>query len=362
MNPMELTVAITGMNARPDNPGPGYAVARCLREMKNFHGKIVGLSYDALDPGLYARDVCDSSSLLPYPSAGDAALLERIRDIHTHAAIDVLIPCLDSELTGMVRIELQLRALGIKTFLPTEEQLRMRGKDRLAEVAELGGIDSPDSQPVTRAAFFYECHENGWSYPFVVKGLYYDARVVKNADEGAEAFRQISAEWGVPVLVQKLVRGDEINLTAVGDGSGAMLGAVMMKKMAVTAKGKAWAGVSIHDATLERASAAIVKGLRWRGPLEVEVMRDADGRYQLIEINPRFPAWIYLTSGVGRNLPEALLRLAMGEAPQDFPPAQTGVLFIRHAQEMIVPIAQFETIVTAGTLDLSASRKASVTS
>lgn len=351
MNTMQMTVAITGMNARPDNPGPGYAVARCLREVQNFRGKIIGLSYDALDPGLYARDVCDASALLPYPSAGDAALLDRVREIHARAAIDVLIPCLDSELTGMARIEPQLRALGIKTFLPSEEQLRMRGKDRLAEVAALGGIESPDSLSVTRAAFFYECQEKGWSYPFVVKGLYYDARVVKSADEGAEAFRKISAEWGVPVLVQKLVRGVEINLTAVGDGSGAMLGAVMMKKMAVTAKGKAWAGVSIHDATLERASAAIVNGLRWRGPLEVEVMRDTDGRYQLIEINPRFPAWIYLTCGVGRNLPEALLKLAVGEQPQAFPPAQTGVLFIRRAQEMIVPMAQFETMVTAGTLD-----------
>jgi hypothetical protein len=45
-----VTVAVTGMNAVPDNPGPGLAVARCLRE---YHGdgiRIVGLGYDALDP------------------------------------------------------------------------------------------------------------------------------------------------------------------------------------------------------------------------------------------------------------------------------------------------------------------------
>ena len=48
----------------------------------------------------------------------------------------------------------------------------------------------------------------------------------------------------------------------------------------------------------------------WRGPLEVEVMRDHHGDYQLIEINPRFPAWIYLSAGVGRNLPLMLLQLS----------------------------------------------------
>ncbi len=70
----ELTVAVTGMNARPDNPGPGYAVARCLREAPEFSGRIVGLGYDALDPGVYDRQVCDQAYLLPYPSSGEADL------------------------------------------------------------------------------------------------------------------------------------------------------------------------------------------------------------------------------------------------------------------------------------------------
>ena len=38
-----LTVAITGMNAVPDNPGAGLAVARCLREAYGQRIRIVGL-------------------------------------------------------------------------------------------------------------------------------------------------------------------------------------------------------------------------------------------------------------------------------------------------------------------------------
>ena len=56
----QLTVAITGMNARADNPGPGVAVARCLREVLGFNGKIIGLGYDVLDPGLFQTDLTDS--------------------------------------------------------------------------------------------------------------------------------------------------------------------------------------------------------------------------------------------------------------------------------------------------------------
>lgn len=344
-----LTVAITGMNVRPDNPGPGIAVARCLRDA-GFSGRIVGLGYDALDPGLYSHDVCDSAYLLPYPSGGDDALLERLRAIRAHTPIDILIPCLDAELPGMVRLDRQLAAMGITTFLPTAEQLRMRGKEHLHEIAALGNMSCPETKSITGSGFFQTCEDDGWEFPLVVKGLYCDARVVHNTVEGVEAFSTIASHWGVPVLVQRFVRGDEINLTAVGDGNGNLLGAVMMKKMAVTDKGKAWAGVTIEDSTLLRASEHIVRALKWRGPLEVEVMRDARGELQLIEINPRFPAWVYLTACVGRNLPWALVQLTRTSTPTAFAAPKPGMLFVRRAQEIVVPLAEFESVVTCGEL------------
>ncbi|WP_455211715.1 ATP-grasp domain-containing protein [Kaarinaea lacus] len=350
MNKITATVAITGMNAKPDNPGPGVAVARSIKESPQFSGKIIGLGYDALDPGLYLQQFCDAGYLLPYPSTGDEALLNALKRLTELEKIDVLIPCLDAELPGMVRLRPLIEEMGIKVFLPTPEQLRLRNKDRLTELAQLAGIQCPDIKSVTQAGFFYKCQDEGWSYPLVVKGLFYDAKIVHNADEAAEAFRHIAAEWGYPVLVQKLVKGEEYNLTAVGDGEGHMLGEVMMKKMAVTDKGKAWSGVSIFDQALYDASASLVKAIDWRGPLEVEVIRDKQGQYQLIEINPRFPAWIYLSMGVDRNLPMTLVKLALGEPIDPFPPSKTGILFIRYAIENIVPMADFESVVMNGGL------------
>ena len=353
MTGISVTVAITGMNARPDNPGPGLAVARCLRESSDFHGRIIGLGYDALDPGLYLDDYCDASYLLPYPSAGDEALLDQLHMIQQREQIDVLIPCLDAELPGMVRLLPALKDMGFKTFLPTSEQLHLRNKDRLPELAEMAGICCPEIKPITQAGFFYKCQEEGWSYPLVVKGLFYGAYIAHSADEAADAFRKIAAEWGFPVLVQEMVKGEEYNLTAVGDGEGNLLGPVMMKKMAVTDKGKAWTGISIDDKPLLDAGVALARAINWRGPLEVEVIRDHQGHYQLIEINPRFPAWIYLSVGVGRNLPFALLQLATGEKPPDFPETRTGILFIRYAVENIVSIDEFESVVMQGGRNMS---------
>ena len=71
------------------------------------------------------------------------------------------------------------------------------------------------------------------------------------------------------------------------------------------------------------------------------MLRDADGTLHLVEINPRFPAWIYLSHGVGRNLPNALLALMDGAGADrlSLAPPRPGTTFIRHARETIVTLA-----------------------
>ena len=346
LNP-PVTVAVTGMNARPDNPGPGLAVARCLAEDSNFRGRIVGLSYDVLDPGLYLQDMCDSAYLLPYPSSGEQQLLERLREIQQQEQIDVLIPCLDAELPAFSRLAPQLEAMGIRMLLPSTEQLAARNKDRLAELCHSVGLNSPATCHVTSAEFFHRAPSLGWHYPMVIKGLFYDAAVVRNAEEAAAQFHKIAAQWGLPVLAQQFIEGEEVNLTALGDGAGNMLGAVPMRKRATTDKGKAWAGVTIDDPQLLELSRRLIAGLRWPGPLEIEVLRDRAGEYHLLEINPRFPAWIYLSHGAGCNLPSALVRLACGEQPL-LPVCPPGVTFIRYAQEQVIPLDDYQQMTMVG--------------
>jgi carbamoyl-phosphate synthase large subunit len=343
-----LTVAITGMNAVPDNPGAGLAVARCLREAMGERIRIVGLGYDALDPGLHRREYCDSAHLISYPGSGADALFARLSEIHEAERIDLLLPCLDAELPLMIALAPRLAGIGIRSYLPGAMQLARRAKDRLPELARGAGVACPETVPVSHADFFRDCARRGWPFPLVVKGVFYDARVAANREEAEVAFRAIAAEWGLPVLVQKRIAGEECNLAGVGDGTGALLGEVMMKKRAVTSRGKAWAGISIHDEALADTARRLVAALQWKGPIEIEVMRDGQGVYQLIEINPRFPAWVYLSQGAGRNLPALLLALAQGETPPPLAPPQPGLLFIRYAQETIVPLSSFEALMTTG--------------
>lgn len=341
-------VAVTGMNASPESPGPGFAVARSIREHRHFDGRIIGLGYDVLDAGLYSKTICNGGYLIPYPSAGRDALLERIYQVHALEGLDAIIPCLDAELQNFIGIQNELKQLGIKMLIPTREQFTLRAKDHLAEFCRSIGVDAPETKTITNPLFFDECEAQGWQYPLMVKGIFYDATVARNAYEAKAIFAKLVQSWGYPVLVQKIIPGDEYDLAAIGDGHCRMLGAVMMRKRGLTDKGKAWAGVTVVDEAIGKVAEKIIRGLAWRGPLEVEVMKGYDGKIYLIEINPRFPAWIYLSHAVGRNLPAALLQTLANEPELDLSPPKPGTFFIRHAQELIVELAEFESLFVNG--------------
>ena len=94
-----------------------------------------------------------------------------------------------------------------------------------------------------------------------------------------------------------------------------------------------------------------IRALSWRGPCELEVMRARDnGRYYLLEINPRFPAWVFLAVGAGRNLPWATVELALGRQVDKMPPPEAGVMFLRHSFDQICRLSDYEALTTAGEL------------
>ena len=92
------------------------------------------------------------------------------------------------------------------------------------------------------------------------------------------------------------------------------------------------------------------KSTKWKGGMELEIIKTDGGEYYLIEINPRFPAWVYLALGCGQNHPEALVRMALGEDVKPFEKYDVGTMFIRYAYDMIVQLDEFEKISTSGEL------------
>ncbi len=91
-----------------------------------------------------------------------------------------------------------------------------------------------------------------------------------------------------------------------------------MRKTYITDKGKAWGGITIEEPRLLEITRKIIRQTKWRGGMELEMIKSSDGTLYIIEINPRIPAWVYLATGAGQNQPEALLQLALGMEPAPF--------------------------------------------
>lgn len=340
MKRKKITVAVTGLN-NIDNPGPGIPVIRGMLESKIFDVKIIGLAYENLEPGIYMKELVTKSYHIPYPTAGSDILLKRIEYINEIEKIDVLIPNFDAELYTFMKASDELMKMGIRTFLPTLAQFEERQKPALPLFGKKYKIDVPHSRAIFSEKDIYELNRD-FTYPVVIKGKYYDAEIAHTPEQAKMYYYKISGSWGLPIVVQEFIEGTEVNVVALGDGNGNTIGAVPMRKLYITDKGKAWSGITIDDSFLLGLTRKIIKKTKWRGGLELEVIKTKENEYYLIEINPRLPAWVYLSVAAGQNLPEALLKLALGMEVEPFKKYMIGKLFLRYSYELICDITEFE--------------------
>ena len=347
-NSKPIVIAVTGLNAI-DSPGPGVAVIRAIRDGLNRPVRIIGLAYENLEPGIYMDDVCDKTYQISYPAAGAEVLYNALKYIHDKEGIDVIIPNFDAELYNFITIAPRLKLLGIHSFLPSFEMFDARDKLNLYAFGQKHDLKVPKDKVIYSVNDLYLIGEE-FGYPLVVKGKYYDAVVAHTLEQAQKAFYKISAKWGFPIIVQQFINGTEVNIAALGDGEGNAISIIPMKKMYITDKGKAWAGITLEDEALIELARKFVSVTKWRGGFEIEIMKTAQDELYIMEINPRFPAWIYLSAGAGQNQPAALVKMALGEKVTPFTTYDVGKLFIRYSWDHIVDVSKFQQFTAFGNL------------
>ncbi len=162
------------------------------------------------------------------------------------------------------------------------------------------------------------CRTHDWNV--WLKGPYYDASRTPNWEVFEIVRGALSKVWSTERLfLQKHVSGYEesIMLSAY---RGELLGAVRMQKREITPEGKTWAGeISAVPDDFLVPLRAMVRSLEWTGGGELEMVRDASDQAWLLEMNPRFPAWVHGATLAGHNLPALLIASASGAAAKPSP-------------------------------------------
>jgi carbamoyl-phosphate synthase large subunit len=343
-----LIIAVSGLH-RGENPQPGPAVIHSIRRC-HPSSLIVGLSYDPMESGLFCsgHDGVEAAFSMPFPVAGSKALLDRLDDIRQAYPLDMIIPCLDTEFPNYIAVAVELQARKINVALPDDKTFRRRSKDKLGQLGKEAGVIVPRTVVASDLdATYAACERLG--YPLYLKSRFYEVRLVSKPVEVAGAFRYLAAAYGVPVIAQAYIHGkEEYAVTGLGDGKGGVVGCCAIRKLMKTSAGKTFSGIVVADPALHKHATQIAKVLKWYGPFELEFIKGQRG-YELIEVNPRFPAWIDFPSQIGCNLPAALVAMLAAYKLPPIAPCPAGRMFVRHCVDLAGDISQLADMSVTGT-------------
>lgn len=336
MSKSRIRVALTGF-AGLDSPEPGMSVARALKAGWEGDIAIDALCYDSCAPGAWACPEIDRVIMLPPLVDDPSNFLRRLKEMNEHASIDVLIPCLELELPVMASAVDRLARMGIRTLLPPRESLKKTQKIELPSFCHQHGITIPETVHVWDVAKV-PLNADQMGYPLMIKGTVAGAAKVDNCERAYLEAVRLHSKWGSGVLLQRPIEGEEFVVAMVARHDGELLGSVAMRKLGVNRLGKSVIGVAITNPVLLKHAESILTKLDWRGPLELEFICDPTGEFFLIEINPRFPAWIELSHNALCNLPVLLLREILDMPPLERNSTPSAAIYIRDINEVVVPL------------------------
>src|SRR5918998_6299997 len=259
------------------------------------HAFVVAADPSPLAPARYAADV----RVAP-PRIDDPGYVPFLQELVREHAVKAVVPLTDLDIEVLARADLP-------AFVPDPEVCRATYDKYETHQLLLGhGLPSP---PTVLPG------DEPESYPVMVKPRRGSgARSIHPAaDRGEmEFFVRYVKE---PVMVQRLMGGDEFSIDLLCDLDGRCLNAIP-RTMIESRGGESIKGTVVHDPELIELGRRVGEALPVRGPCTVQAFRDPEIGLGITDVNTRFggafPAPMYAALP-GRTYPELIVRMARGE-------------------------------------------------
>ena len=339
----QICVGVTGLKIM-SSPQTGFGVARSL---KNCGCKVVGIDETPLTPAICSSYFDNVYMIKSLYTENLEEFIEDIKKIKKETNLKVIIPCCDNEIYFFSKYKKNLEEIGIKMLIPSLESLRMTSKLYLYNLKKYG-LNIPKTIIVSEKNKLEDLTKE-LNFPIVCKGALKDSYIAKDKIDLLIYFDKINEMLHGghgKVIFQEFIKGDFYCATGVADSNNKLIRYMAIKKLGIDLTGATWCGLTIENNILEEISEKFVEITNWIGPFELEFIKDSDGKYWLFEINPRLPAYIYLATASGQNMPEAIVKLAVGEqVKKDFSYTK-DLVFTRLIEEIIYPKKYLECLNT----------------
>jgi D-aspartate ligase len=225
----------------------------------------------------------------------------------------VVFPTHDDSLHAIAKYADDLQVL---TPFPSWDALeRLQSKRVQLETAQAAGVDIPALDPGT--------------FPVVVKPdrpIEFKRRYKRQAfrcETPAELEDAVARTEEFGAIVQEFVPGGDDTLYTVGSyltRDGDALGVFCGRKLRQTPRGigTCRVGEALWVPEVVDAALSLLRAFEYHGLSQVEFKRDArDGRFKLMEINPRLWQWHGLATACGVDLPRIAYADLVGETPPE---------------------------------------------
>ena len=288
------------------SPQPGVGVVRSVRQ--GFpDATIVGVEYSNRVSGIHWDEIDDLWIQRPWGELDLNLYGEFVRKTIEGGALWI---------SGS-----DLEALWLATLFPEgHPNLLAPPMDALRRIAK-PEVDAANALPIEIPPFVSTaqsdwelhkfCRDHDWRV--WLKGPYYDASRTPSWESFEYVRRALQKVWSTQRLFLQAHASGYEESVMLSAYRGELLGAVSMRKRDITPEGKTWAGdVSEVPEEFLGPLREMVKALNWTGGGELEMVRDAAERLWLLEMNPRFPAWVHGATIGGFNLPALMVERATG--------------------------------------------------
>ena len=283
-------------------------------------GLIVGTDMQLTAPALTAADIREQ---VPAVYAPD--YIDRTIDICRIHEIKALICLNDLELPILAANRARFEEIGVKVIVSTPEVIDVCfDKYLTAKYVESLGLSTPLTFIDYREAV--EALEAGTlQFPLVLKPRWGSGSIgiefVNTIDELEEVYAMLlkkvkksilatASKGNEYILIQQKIEGQEYGMDVMNDLNGNYRAVSVKKKLAMRA-GETDKAQTVDNPSIRAIGKTLGQNLRHIGNLDVDVF-EKDGKYYVLELNPRFGGGFPFSYEAGVNFPGAIIEWLKG--------------------------------------------------
>ena len=286
--------------------GAGGAAAISVWKSLGAEHELHMADMDPLAAGLY---LVPEGQRLIIPRGDDPRLVDALHDACRARRIEMLLPTVDAELFPVAVARGRFEAMGVTLPISSAECLRLCRDKQLLLDRVRGQVPVPDYEPLTQ-----EAADRVDSFPrFVKPRLGAGSRGVAKIERREDLDKQPKDG---SVMLQEYLPGEEFSVDVYVRRDGIVVGAVPRERMKIDS-GIAVASRTVNSPEIVQAAIRTAEIVGIRGVANVQFKRAADGVFKLLEVNPRFPGTLPLTTAAGIDMPRLMADEAMGKPVPD---------------------------------------------